>query len=196
MELVREVSRIKERALSRLEAGDVGLGKGLLISLGLAGVTGLLAQTRIPLPFSPVPVTGQVFAVLLIGFLFGKKLGVGSQLIYAGLGGLGIPWFAGLSSGYLTLAGPTGGYILGFLPGVYLVGWLSERFEAENLGSTFLIGVGGLGIIYLFGGIQLSLYLNISPLRTIQLGVLPFLGIDVIKVLMVSIVAWGLSSSG
>lgn len=190
LEIIKEVSRERARwlaSIAELRRG-VGLKKGVLISLGLALLTGMSAQLRLPIPFSPVPITGQVFIVLLLGFIFGKEIGLGSQLFYVGLGGAGVPWFTGLSGGFTSLTGPTGGYILGFLPAIYLVGWLSESFELKGISRQFLAGLAGLGVIYLFGSLQLSLFLNSGFSRTVSLGVLPFAWLDIGKVLLVSLV--------
>ena len=84
---------------------------GLLLSLGLACFTGVLAQIRVVLPWTPVPVTGQVFAVLLCGVLGGRRWGTASQMIYVGLGAAGVPWLAGFASGLTA----TGGYLFGFI---------------------------------------------------------------------------------
>lgn len=151
-------------------------------------MTGFSAQVRLPVPFSPVPVTAQVFVVLLFGLIFGKEIGVGSQLFYVGLGGMGLPLFSGLSGGFAALAGPTGGYILGFLPAVYLVGWLSERFKLTRLTEIFLAGFAGLVVIYFFGSLQLSLFLNSGLMETVALGVVPFIWVDLFKCLLVSLV--------
>ena len=189
MELVREISQLKVRSLRKLKrvGEDLGLWGMVLFSFGLAGLTGLAAQIRIPLPFSPVPVTGQVFVVLLVGFTFGKKIGLGSQIFYAGLGGLGLPWFTGMAGGFATLAGPTGGYILGFIPAVYLIGWLSQGREVKEWLSTLGIGLLGLSVIYLFGTVQLSLFLQTGLLETIKAGLIPFIWIDLLKVTLVSL---------
>ncbi|GAI03420.1 unnamed protein product, partial [marine sediment metagenome] len=92
---------------------ELSIPKKLTLALGLACLTGLVAQIRIMLPWSPVPVTGQTLAVLLAGVLLGRWWGGISLAIYAGLGIAGVPWFAGWGSGLGYLAGPTGGYIIG-----------------------------------------------------------------------------------
>lgn len=190
MKLIREISGARTRSLAwvtELRSG-IGLKKGVLISLGLALMTGFSAQVRLPVLFSPVPVTAQVFVVLLFGLIFGKEIGVGSQLFYVGLGGMGLPLFSGLSGGFAALAGPTGGYILGFLPAVYLVGWLSERFKLTRLTEIFLACFAGVVVIYFFGSLQLSLFLNSGLMETVALGVVPFIWVDLFKCLLVSLV--------
>ena len=91
----------------------------LSLALGIACLAGLLAQVRFVLPWSPVPVTGQTFAVLLAGVLLGRWWGGISMAVYVGLGIAGVPWFQGLNGGLGYLAGPTGGYIVGFIPVSY-----------------------------------------------------------------------------
>jgi len=94
---------------------ELGISKKIALALGLACLTGLVAQIRIVFPWSPVPVTGQTFAVLLAGVLLGRWWGGISLAIYAGLGAAGVPWFTGWGSGLGYLGGPTGGYIIGFM---------------------------------------------------------------------------------
>lgn len=173
-----------------------GLRRLVLGSLGLALITGLAAQVRIPIPISPVPITGQVFVLLLIGFLFEKRLGLGSQIVYAGLGGLGLPWFSGMTGGLSVLVGPTGGYILGFIPAVYLISWLTENFRSETLIARFRIGLVGLIVVYFLGTFQLSLFLNTGLLESLELGVVPFVWVDLIKILFVSVAVKGFESEG
>jgi len=86
----------------------------ITLAIGFACLTGLLAQFRFYLPGSPVPITGQTFAVLIAGILLGKWGGI-SQGMYVGFGAMGVPWFAGMNAGLAYLLGPTGGYIIGFI---------------------------------------------------------------------------------
>ena len=92
----------------------------------MSGVVGLLAQVRIPLPFTPIPVTGQTFAVLLAGVLLGRKWGGISLAIYAALGIAGVPWFNGATSGF----GATGGYLVGFVLAALFLGYVTDRKPA------------------------------------------------------------------
>ncbi|MCL0053110.1 biotin transporter BioY [Dehalococcoidales bacterium] len=107
MEIVTTINRAKYRAFKwRYE---LSIPKKLVLALGFACLTGLVAQVKFPVPWSPVPITGQTFAVLLAGVLLGRWWGGVSMAIYAGLGFIGLPWFA-----VGGLASPTGGYIIGF----------------------------------------------------------------------------------
>ena len=94
---------------------ELSIPKKLTLALGVAILTGLLAQLRFYLPWSPVPLTGQTFSVLLAGVMLGTWWGGISMAIYAGIGAAGVPWFQGLNGGLAYLVGPTGGYIVGFI---------------------------------------------------------------------------------
>ena len=99
----------------------------ILLSLCFACLTGLFAQIRLFTPWTPVPITGQVFAVILAGVILGRWGGI-SQIMYVGLGITGIPWFAGFNSGILYLTGPTGGYIIGFIIAAFFIGFIVDRY--------------------------------------------------------------------
>src|SRR5918996_972446 len=112
---------ISQRALPR--SGVVSV----LLVIVAAGLTALAAQWRIHLPFTPVPITGQTFAVLLTGAGLGWKLGAAGQLLYVGVGALGAPVFSDASGGFDVLTGAPGGYLIGFVVAAGLVGWRSEE---------------------------------------------------------------------
>ena len=188
------VSIVERFRFARLAAfrfrSRAGLLTSVFLSFALAGVTGLLAQVRIPLPFTPVPITGQVLAALLAGALLGGFYGGLSQGLYVGLGVLGVPWFAGATSG--IPAGPSGGYLLGFIVAAYVVGRLSERYGLLRTfrGQLFVMMLG-VAVIYLFGAVQFALVMR-SGIRTTFLGaVIPFMPVDLAK----AVIAAGISSA-
>jgi len=113
---------------------SLNLNKALIAKFCLAilfsGVIGLLAQLKLYLPTTPVPITGQVFGVMLAGILLGSRFGSFSVLFYIALGFNGVPWFAGGGSGVTLL---TTGFIIGFLPAAYFVGFFVERFKIIRL---------------------------------------------------------------
>jgi biotin transport system substrate-specific component len=154
----------------------------LLLALVFTGITGLAAQVRFYLPFTPVPVTGQVFAVLLGGALLGKEYGSLSQLAYVVFGLAGVPWFV------LGPAGPTWGYLIGFILAPYAIGFFRERASAVNPGVTLLSMTCGLALIYLLGFVHFHLYTNMGFARAFMLSVLPFLPFDVAKALLATAV--------
>ncbi len=146
----------------------------------------------IKIPFYPVPLTLQVFFVLLSGVLLGRYLGVLSQVIYVFMGLLGLPVFSG-TSGITVIWSPTFGYIVGFVFASYVAGSLAERFK-KTLSFYKVMGIciAGILVIYLFGitGLYFNLnYImgkNITMFNTLKVGFFPFILGDVIKGLAVS----------
>lgn len=145
-------------------------------------LTALGARVRIPLPFSPVPITSQVFFVLFSGALLGKEGGALSQLLYLALGSMGLPFFAS-GAGALYLFGPTGGYLVGFVVASYIAGCLIKP-NTRPLFVFFSLLIALL-VIYLLGVFHLSLVLHIGLRKSIEMGMLPFLGVDIVKILLI-----------
>ncbi len=160
------------------------------LAIGFACLTGLLAQMRFFLPYTPVPVTGQVFAVLLSGVILGKWYGGLSQSFYAGLGAAGVPWFNGFQGGMAVLGGVTGGYIIGFIAASLIIGWFTDRYiGSRKFIPMFFLMMFGIGVIYLFGVVQLGLVLGVNARKAIELGAIPFIGVDLYKALIVTVIA-------
>lgn len=159
------------------------LRRDLALAVGGSILIALLAQLEIPL--QPVPITGQTFGVLLVGALLGSRLGAVATLTYLGWGSIGLPVFAGGSSGLARLAGPTGGYLLGFVVAAFMVGWLSERGWDRRVLTTALAMLLGTCLIYLPGIAWLSQF--VGPHRVLQLGLTPFLIGDLLKVVLAAL---------
>lgn len=157
---------------------------GLLILAGTLWVA-LFAQVRIPLPFTPVPITGQTFAVLLVGASLGARRGLASLALYLVLGLSGLPVFAGGTGGLKHLFGPTGGYLLGFLLATYVIGRMAERGLERSIRTSFIPFLLGTLLIYISGASWLAFY--VGPAAAIQKGVLPFLAGDLIKLVMAAL---------
>ncbi|MCE5328078.1 MAG: biotin transporter BioY [Planctomycetaceae bacterium] len=166
----------------------LAIGRKLALCLGMACLTGLLAQVRVPLPFTPVPVTGQVVAVLLAGILLGRRFGAVSQVIYVGLGAVGVPWFSGWTSG--SLFGPTAGYLLGFIAAAGLIGWLVDNHPSvRRLPWLLVLMSSGIGIIYLLGALQFAWVTRMDLTYTLKFAVLPFIPFDVAKAILAASVS-------
>jgi len=153
-----------------------------------------LAQIEIPLPFTPVPITGQTFGVLLIGAALGSKRGVASLLLYLLEGAVGLPFFAGGASGLGILTGATAGYLVGFVIAAYVVGLLAERGLERSVRTSFIPFLMGTIIIYACGVAWLAVILS-SLGKAIVAGLLPFLIGDAIKLIAASLAlpaAWKL----
>jgi biotin transport system substrate-specific component len=165
----------------------------ILIVLGALFVAAL-AQVKIPLPFTPVPLTGQTFGVLLVGATLGSKRGAASMLLYIALGALGLPFFAGGASGLAYLSGATLGYLVGFVLAAYVVGLLAERGLERSVRTSLIPFLIGTIIIYVCGVAWLSILLG-SFSKAVTAGVVPFLIGDAIKLIAAALVlpgAWRL----
>ncbi|VVB94887.1 BioY family protein [uncultured archaeon] len=162
----------------------------IALALGFACLTGLVAQLRFYLPYTPVPVTGQVFAVLLSGVILGRWYGGLSQVFYAVIGVLGVPWFAGGTAGLAVLAGVTGGYIIGFIVASLIIGWFTDMYvKSRSFAGMFSLMLLGIVMVYLFGAVQLAFVLGVNAQKAIELGVLPFIAVDLYKALIASAIA-------
>ncbi len=161
------------------------------ISLVISGsiLMALLAQLTIRLPFSPVPITGQTFGVLLLGALLGSRRGSAVMVAYILEGVAGLPVFAGGLAGPAVLAGPTGGYILGFVFAAYAVGVLAEQGWDRAMISTVAMMLLGTGMIYLAGLIWLVQFVPGDQL--LNVGLFPFLPGAVMKISLATILLPG-----
>ena len=155
----------------------------LLIVLGSWSLA-ILAQVVIPLGFTPVPITGQTFGVLLIGGLFGAKRSALTITLYLAQGALGLPFFAKGASGILVFFGPTGGYLLGMLVAGIVMGYFADRKHDQKLQSSIPLFLMGHLIIFAFGLAWLGKFIGYQ--NVISLGFIPFVPGLVIKTLVVA----------
>ena len=154
-------------------------------------LTALGAFVRIPLPFSPVPITLQTFFVLLSGAFLGSNLGAITQLSYISLGALGLPVFTNAGSGLLYLFGPTGGYLIGFVAVAFFVGWLAERGWDRRVWTAVPAMLAGETVLYVFGLLWLVHFVTVD--KVLQVGLYPFVVGDLIKVAAAALIlpsAW------
>ncbi len=152
----------------------------LALLVGGSLLVALLAQLTIRLPFTPVPITGQTYGVLLVGALLGSRRGALSLLLYLVEGGLGLPFFAGGAAGWP--GGPTAGYLVGFVLAAVIVGWLTERGWDRRFTTAVVAMALGDVAIYLVGLPWLAVYVGAD--KAIPLGLLPFLPGDALKILL------------
>lgn len=153
--------------------------RGIAIALG-ALLVALSAQVAVPLPFSPVPMTLQPLAVLVVGGVLGAGSGAGALVLYLALGALGLPVFAAGGSGVLRLLGPTGGYLIAFPVAAGVAGALAGR-APDSVLRVLLACALGMVIIHLGGVAQLAL-LGGDPALAFRVGLLPFLTGDLLKI--------------
>ncbi|HEX6219458.1 MAG TPA: biotin transporter BioY [Acidimicrobiia bacterium] len=166
---------ISQRALPR--SGIVSV----ILVVGAAALTALAAQWRIQLPYTPVPITGQTFAVLLTGAALGWKLGAAGQMLYLAVGALGAPVFSEASGGMEIIQGATGGYLIGFVFAAALVGWMAEHRQDRTFATMFTAFILGSLVIYAFGVAGLMLATGWSLPVAVERGVVPFLLGDLTK---------------
>lgn len=178
-----------------LRARSAAVTAALVVAFAL--LTALAAQIRIPLPFTPVPITGQTFAVLLAGAALGSWAGAGSQALYLAMGFAGFPVFAGGEGGWEYATGPTFGYLVGFVAAAWIVGLLAERGQDRSPWTAIPAFLAGTLVIYVFG---VTWLLRTVPAigslgDALALGVAPFVVGDLLKALAAGVLlpaAWRL----
>ncbi|MDD4363721.1 MAG: biotin transporter BioY [Atribacterota bacterium] len=164
--------------------------KDISIASLLASLTALGAFIIIPL--YPVPITLQNLFTYLAAMVFGKKIGLLSQIIYISMGIAGLPVFAAGKTGLGILFGPTGGYLWGFIISAYIIGFLVEKNNLRQKEHFFYCGLLGATIINLFGALQLYLVTRLSITAILFTGVIPFFPGDLIKVILAAILSYKL----
>ena len=151
----------------------------ITLIVGAALFVGIAAQIAIPLPFTPVPLTLQTFAVLLAGSALGSLRGAAAMALFAVVGIAGVPWFAEGSSGY---SAPSFGYIIGFIVAAFIVGRIAEHGATRSVTRTAGLMVIGNLVIYAIGATWLAFAIGVDASTAIALGVTPFLIGDAIKI--------------
>ena len=155
-----------------------------------AALISISAMISIPLFFTPIPFTLQVMAVCITGALLGPKKGTAAVAVYILLGCLGLPVFSGFQSGFGVLFGVTGGFIIGFLPAAFVIGFFSclnwKKGEGRRVIwlKTLLTMAVGLLMIYLFGAVQYMILAHSTLTQALLATVVPFVLLDCIKILL------------
>jgi biotin transport system substrate-specific component len=158
-----------------------------LIALGAALIAGS-AQVSIALPFTPVPITGQTFAVLLIGASLGTARGGASALLYVLLGIAGAPLYAHGAAGWAVITGASGGYLISYPLAAALTGRLAERRWDRHFSSAIGTMLTGNILIYLIGLPWLALTVHTDLAKTLELGLYPFVPGDAFKLYLAAAV--------
>jgi biotin transport system substrate-specific component len=154
----------------------------VVLALGGAGLIALAAQISISLPFTPVPITGQTFAVAATAAALGLRTGAAASFLYVGAGLVGLPVYADGGSGWHAVSGASGGYLIGFIACALVVGWCGDRGWTSSFSSTVGAMLVGETVIYLFGLLWLRHSLHTSLEKTLELGLYPFVVGDLLKV--------------
>lgn len=157
---------------------------GLLLCALFAALTGVCSFISIPLPFTPVPVNLATLSVFLAGGLLGWKRGTVSQAVYLLLGAAGIPVFHNFTGGVGILAGPTGGYILGYVAAAFLTGWVIKLFSEKRSWPVLILAMtSGLLACYALGTLWFMVLTGTKLLPALAACVLPFLPGDGLKII-------------
>jgi biotin transport system substrate-specific component len=153
-----------------------------ILALGGAALIALAAQVSISLPFTPVPITGQTFAVAATAAALGLRTGAAASFLYVGAGLVGLPVYADGGSGWHAVSGASGGYLIGFIACALIVGWCGDRGWTSSFSSTVGAMLLGETVIYLFGLLWLRHSLHTPLEKTLEFGLYPFVVGDLLKV--------------
>ena len=167
--------RVLADLLDRTRVRDVAL------VVAAALFTAACAQISINVPGSPVPVTGQTFAVLLTGAALGANRGAAGQILYVGLGLVGLPFYADAESGAHVVWGATGGYLVAFPLSAWIVGKAAEMRYDRNLLKALPVFAFGSLVVFLVGVPWLAVSADISLQKAIELGFTPFILGGIVK---------------
>ena len=170
-------------------AGNSSLSLLQQVLLAVAGSLLLWASAKVQVPFWPVPMTMQTFVVLGLGAAFGWRLGMATVALYLLQGAMGLPVFAGTPEkgiGLAYMAGPTGGYLAGFVLAAGITGWLAERGFDRNVLTMGLAMLAGTVAIYALGLGWLGVLIGYE--KAVQFGLVPFIPGDIAKLLLAAIV--------
>jgi biotin transport system substrate-specific component len=159
--------------------------RNTLLLVGASLVTALAARIAFPLPWTPVPVTGQTFAVLLTGMVLGSRRGFLALVLYLAEGAAGLPVFAGGAAGPAALLGPTGGYLVAFPLAAAVTGLLAERGWDRHRLSTLAAMLIGSSVIFAAGLAWLARF--VPPAQLLGTGLMPFIPGDVVKALLAAL---------
>jgi biotin transport system substrate-specific component len=169
---------------------NTSLANKVVLAFLMACFTGIMAQVVIPLPWTPVPITLQTFAVLMAGIFLGRYWGGISMLIYLAVGLLGVPWLAGMSGGIEALLSASGGYLIGFILAALFLGYFVDRYVQSRkfLPMLGLMLFANFILLYAPGLIQLSIWTQsatgVAPgiWELLLMGAIPFIAGDLLKI--------------
>lgn len=177
--------------------------RGLTRTALMASLTAVGALIAFPIPLSPVPLTLQVVFTLMSGMLLGGRQGAASQTLYVAMGGLGLPVFSRGGAGVGVLLGPTGGYLIGFIPAAWLTGILAEYLRQIipdghwlRVVGYLVTGLAGLTCLHVLGIARLASVLNTEWPKAFAVGTLPFLVTDSLKAVVAAVLVVGLEKRG
>jgi biotin transport system substrate-specific component len=167
----------------------------VLVGLGVL-FTALLAQVAVPVPGSPVPITGQTLAVVLTAAALGPVRGVAGQVVYILAALVGLPFYSEASGGVDVVLGATGGYVVGFIPAAYLIGLAARRGADRNPLKAVPLFIAGQAVIFAVGVPWLAVSTGMSASQALDAGFYPFILGGLVKAAIAAVVlgtAWRLA---
>lgn len=177
---------LTDRLITRPSMGS--RTRAVMLVIGGVLLTAAAAHVSVRLSWTPVPITGQTLAVLLVGDALGWRRGSASIALYVALGAAGLPFYAeaadGSRGGWTIATGPTAGYLVGFVAAAALIGWLAERGQDRRLDTSIPAMLAGTAVIYLCGVGWLAHRLGVDATKAMELGLTPFVVGDLIKLLL------------
>lgn len=179
-----------------------GVVTKMALSFGFALAIALSAQVRMPLPWTPVPVTGQTMAIFLAAIVMGRRWSGVPMLFYVALGILGLPVFTGLKGGAVVLLGPTGGYLLGYTVAAFIIGAVTDASVASRRPGMLLALMLGLNflLVHPFGLVHLGLWMEMVQGsfpglgQLAVMGSIPFIAGDIVKIIITVLAAQAIVS--
>lgn len=153
----------------------------LLIMVGASLLVAISARFSLPLPFTPVPLTLQNFAVLVVGIALGSRRGFAALSLYLAEGAAGLPFFSGGAYGLAALLGPTGGYLLSYPVVAFVAGWIVER-TAKDFRHALLAAVAAELVLFVAGISYLVALTHVSWLQAASFGLYPFVFAEIMKI--------------
>ncbi|WP_059170740.1 biotin transporter BioY [Bacillus sp. FJAT-27445] len=160
----------------------------MILAALFAAITGVLAQMTIPLPL--VPITGQTLAIGLAATILGSRYGTMSILVYLALGAVGVPVFAEMKSGISILFGPTGGYLVGFIPSAFIIGWYMEK-TSFTMKNAMIANTIGMIVTLAFGTVWLKMSAGLPWAGALKGGFYPFIPVGIIKAFLAASIGTG-----
>ena len=161
-----------------------------LVALGVL-FTALLAQIAVPVPGSPVPITGQTLAVVLTAASLGPLRGSAVQVLYILTALVGLPFYSDASGGFDVVFGATGGYVFGFIPAAYLIGLAARHGADRKLWKSIPLFVAGQAVIFAVGVPWLALATGMSASQALEAGFYPFILGGLVKAAVAGLVLGG-----
>jgi biotin transport system substrate-specific component len=165
---------------------------------GAALLTALLAQVAVPVPGSPVPITGQTLAVVLTAAALGPARGVAGQALYLLFGAVGLPFYSDATGGIQVLAGATGGYLIGFLPAALLVGLAAQHGHDRKIRRALPLFLAGQAVVFAIGVPWLAVVADLSAEQALRAGLYPFIAGGMVKAAIAGLLlpaAWRASTT-